>query len=175
MKELTNKKGFSLLELLLVVAIGAVLLLAGLAIYRNVTSNTNVNEANRLLNVIKQEVQRLYQGEGEYGTTTLNDVLINAEVVPSSALSGTNVRHPFNGTVTVTGNNETFTVLYEEVPQSACLTLGQAYGLNDPDFDGLIVDNTDPDADSNGEITVAELDTVCQRAGGAPDMTWSFF
>jgi prepilin-type N-terminal cleavage/methylation domain-containing protein len=174
MKKL-NRSGFSLLELLLVVAVGAILLLAGLAVYRNVTNNTNVNEAARLLNIIKQETQRLYQGEGEYGTTGLNAILRNAEVIPASALNGTQIRHPFNATVVVTGTDDTFTVLFNNIPQSACLTLGQAYSINDPDFEGVTIQEQDPDSNGDGEISVAELNSSCARGNAIPDIIWTFF
>lgn len=168
MKKMYNRSGFSLLELLLVVAVGAILLLAGLAIYRNVTNNTNLNESARLLNVIKQETQRLFQGEGEYGDAELNDILINAEVIPSSALNGDEIRHPYNSTVTVTGTDDTFTVLFTDVPQSACLSLGQAYSINDPDFVQLEMGEDVLD----GEVTVIDLDNSCSDD---IEMTWTFF
>lgn len=164
-----KEQGFSLLELLLVVAVGAVLLLAGLAVYRNVTNNTNMNEAARLLNVIKQETQRLFQGEGEYGTASLNTILTNAEVIPSSALQGTNIRHAFNGNVTITGDTDTFTVRFANVPRSACISLGQAYSINDPDFVSVQVRNTT----ITDEITVTALNTACDRDN--QNMTWTFF
>lgn len=172
----TNKKdGFSLLELLLVVAVGAILLLAGLAVYRNVINNTNTNEAARLLNIIKQETQRLYQGEGEYGSGNLNTILRNAEVIPASALNGTEIRHPFNATVTVTGTDDTFTVLFRDIPQSACLSLGTAYSINDPDFEGLTLQGSDADSNGDGEISISELNSNCARGGGTPNMVWTFF
>jgi len=164
-----KQKGFSLLELLLVVAVGAILLLAGLAIYRNVTNNANVNEATRLLNVIKQETQRLYQGEGEYGTDELNDTLITADVIPSSALSGTTIRHPYNDDVTVDGATNTFTVQFDNIPTSACISLGQSYNEDDPDFVSLNIAG-----DDIADNTVAELDDACTDSDEV-NMIWTFF
>jgi prepilin-type N-terminal cleavage/methylation domain-containing protein len=169
MKLMKKKHGFSLLELLLVVAVGAVLLLAGLAVYRNVTQNANVNEAMRLLNVIKQETQRLFQGEGEYGTADLNSLLQNANVIPSSALNGTEIRHPFNDTVTVTGVDDTFTILFRNVPRAACISLGQSYNGDDPDFVQLEIRTTT----ITGDVSVTDLDTACNR--DVQNMTWTFF
>lgn len=174
-KTKTKQSGFSLLELLLVVAVGAILLLAGLAVYRNVTNNTNANEAARLLNIIKQETQRLYQGEGQYGTGSLNAVLRNAEVIPASALNDNQVRHPYNGTVGINGDDDTFTVLFNNIPQSACMSLGTAYSINDPDFEGLTIQGQNADRDGDGEISIAELNTQCARGSGVPDMIWTFF
>lgn len=170
MNKYKNKAGFSLLELLLVVAVGAILLLSGLAIYRNVTNNTNINEATRLLSVIKQETQRLFQGEGEYGSASIEDVLINAEVIPSSALRGTDkIMSPFNARIRVNGDDATFTVEFKSVPRSACISLGQAYSINDPDFVKVEIGNTELD----GEVGVVDLNTACNT--DTKNMTWTFF
>ena len=48
-----TQSGFSLLELLLVVGVGALLLLAGLATYRLVSEGNNVNAATQMLNTLK--------------------------------------------------------------------------------------------------------------------------
>ena len=170
-----KEQGFSLLELLLVVAVGAILLLAGLAVYRNVTNNTNVNEAARLLNIIKQETQRLFQGEGEYGTADLRAILRNAEVIPASALNGTQIRHPFNAQVRIDGDDDTFTIEFRDVPQSACMSLGQAYSINDPDFEGLTIQGNTADTNGDGEISVTELNGRCDDGNAIPDMVWTFF
>ncbi len=168
-----NNKGFSLLELLLVVAVGAVLLLSGLAVYQNVTNNSKINDSTRLLNVLKQETQRLFQGEGTYPSgTDLTPILINADVVPSSNVRGTDITHPFNGNVTLEGAGGTFTMTYAGMPKAACVKLGQLYGMSDPDFENLAVGTTDADTDDDGIIEVTELDTACDDEN---DMVWTFF
>jgi len=88
-----TQKGFSLLELLLVVAVGAILILAGLAIYRNITANTSVNDTSRMVNVLKQEVQRIYQGEASYAALD-NDLLVDTQVVPDVSIDGNDVNVP---------------------------------------------------------------------------------
>jgi prepilin-type N-terminal cleavage/methylation domain-containing protein len=167
-----NNKGFSLLELLLVVAVGAVLLLSGLAVYQNVTNNTKINDGTRLLNVLKQETQRLFQGEGVYTAQNLTPILINADVVPSSNVRGTEISHPFNGTVTVTGATGTFTIQYAGIPKAACVKLGQLYSLSDPDFDNLTIGTTEVEAGDDGVIGVIDLDGSCDATN---DMIWTFF
>ena len=164
------QKGFSLLELLLVVAVGAILILAGLAIYRNVTSQTQVNEASRLLNVLKQETQKLYQGEGTYDAagTNLNEVLINANAVPSANVTGANtINSPFDQAVNVESAGTTFTITYEAVPQGACINMGRLYTANDPDFQQVVIDGTPLTAP-----TVAEVNNNCSDTGS--DMVWTF-
>lgn len=173
----STQKGFSLLELLLVVAVGAILLLAGLAVYRNVTDNSKVNESIRLLNVTKQETQRLFQGEGSYPAEVLNSVLINANAFPSSSLVGAGganpqVRHPYNGDVTVTGNVRTFTIRFAGVPTASCIKIGQGFTANDPDFNSLVIGSGNADSNGDGIYSANELDNAC---GDDPDMVWEFF
>ena len=167
-----NQKGFSLLELLLVVAVGAILLLAGLAVYRNVTDNSAVTESIRLLNVTKQETQRLFQGEGNYPAQVLNPVLITAKAFPSSALNGNQVRTPFNGNVTVTGQGRTFTVTFAAVPESSCIKIGQSFAAEDSDFVSLRVRGTALNAGADGVFGALELENACN---GDSDMVWQFY
>lgn len=161
-----TQKGFSLLELLLVVAVGAILILAGLAIYRNITNNTQINEASRLLNVLKQETQRIYQGESTYGVATdIEPILINAEAVPAKYVQGANIISPFNEGVNVVGDTDNFTIELENVTQAACIKLGLEYSDNDPDFELLSIGGADT------ATTVIAVDAACEDD---VEMVWTF-
>jgi prepilin-type N-terminal cleavage/methylation domain-containing protein len=165
-----NMKGFSLLELLLVVAVGAILILAGLAIYRNVTSQSQVNEASRLINVLKQETQKIWQGQATYGPTSsdLNAVLINANAVPNSYIIGTTINSPFDTAVNVISQGNTFDVVITDVPRGPCINLGTLYNANDPDFAQVDIGGTAITAP-----TVGNVNTACSNS--PPNtMTWSF-
>lgn len=168
----SKSRGFSLLELLLVVAVGAILLLAGLAVYRNVTDNSKVNESIRLLNVTKQETQKLFQGEGNYPAQSLNSVLTAARAFPTSALNGTQVRHPYNGDVTVTGVGRTFTIEFDAMPESACIKIGQSFAAEDADFVRLSIRGNPLDAGADGVFGALELQNACD---GDSVMEWEFF
>jgi prepilin-type N-terminal cleavage/methylation domain-containing protein len=163
-----KQKGFSLLELLLVVAVGAILILAGLAIYRNVTNQTEINESSRLLNVIKQETQKIFAGESTYPANIV-PILINADAVPGSAVNGTALVNPYGGAITViqnAGNNAQFNIVFNAVPQSACISLGTMYTNNEPDFVNLRIN-----AIATVAPTVAAVNTACAAANV---MTWTF-
>ena len=165
-----KNNGFSLLELLLVVAVGAILILAGLAIYRNITNNTQNNEAVRLLNVIKQEVVKVYQGQSSYGTADLEPLSVNMDAIPAANLDGSNIVTPFaSGTaaVSVMGANETFEVTFGDVPQDACIRLFTSYTSDDKDFSGLSAGG----AIAMADLTPAQANATC---GDTTDMTWSF-
>jgi prepilin-type N-terminal cleavage/methylation domain-containing protein len=170
--KIKQSKGFSLLELLLVVAVGAILLLAGLAVYRNVTDNSKVNESLRILNVTKQETQKLFQGEGNYPAQALNDVLVDSNAFPTSALNGNQPRHPYNGDITVTGIGRTFSILFADVPEASCIKIGQAFAAEDADFVSLQIGGNTLDAGVDGVFGALELQNACD---GDIDMRWEFF
>lgn len=179
-QDLKNEKGFSLLELLLVVAVGAVLILAGLAAYRLVTENNNVNDSIRLLNTLKQQIQRAYQSEGTYNGD-IDATLKDLRAYPAGTLqAGGQARHPFGGRVTYAANSSTFSIIFGNIERSACIQLGQLYNSStDSDFVSLDINgNGNPDAngDANGIIDLSELQSDCPaaNAGGVP-MTWTFY
>lgn len=177
-----TEKGFSLLELLLVVAVGAVLLLAGLGTYRLVTQNNNINDAIRILNVLKQQTQRAYQGDGQYpGSSTapegLEETLIDLNAFPAGVLAGTTPRHPFGGVIEIDGRGETFTITLTNIDQSTCISIGQAFSTaSDPDFVGLDIGSTDIGG-TDGIVTIAELTATgaCPTSPGRATMTWEFY
>ena len=175
MTKLQNKtsKGFSLLELLLVVAVGAILILAGLAIYRNITNSTETNEAVRLLTVIKQEIIRAYQGQTDYGNgVNLEPILINMDAIPASNLEGAQVVTPFVSgiqSVVVTGLNETFRVTFSDVPQDACIRLFTAFTADDKEFASFRMGSTVITA-----ISPAQANISCSATATQNDMSWDF-
>jgi prepilin-type N-terminal cleavage/methylation domain-containing protein len=174
-----NEKGFSLLELLLVVAVGAVLILAGLAAYRLVSENNNVNEAARLINTLKQQVQRAYQSEGEYNGD-IQAILTDLRAFPAGVLNAAGeAQHPFGDDIEFVANGNSFDITFENIGRSACLQIGQLFNENsDSDFVGLTVDGADADAGDtdDGTISIADLQAVCPASdAGGLDMTWTFF
>lgn len=159
-----RQAGFTLLELLLVVGVGALLLIGGIATYRLVTEGNKVTDSTRLLLQIKQEAQTLYQNQADYSGLD-ETVLQGLGVIPDSQ------RHPFNGDITVAssgGADETFDVTYAGIPDSACVKMGRA--ITDPDdVAGLDVGGTAVDIE--GGNLIADLVAACD--GGA-DITWTF-
>lgn len=174
-QKLRSNKGFSLLELLLVVAVGAILLLAGLAVYRNVTENSRVNESVRLLNVTKQETQRLLQGEGSYpagSSGNLNSLLIDANAIPSDRLVGGTIRTPYNGDVNITGNSRTFTISFAEVPEAACIKIGIIRAECLSYFVRMTIGGTEPAIGDNATYTALGLQNRCTNTN---EMVWEFY
>lgn len=133
-----NKKGFSLVELLLVLGVLAVLLVAAFVVYPRVRDANRANTEVSNLTAIKASINNLYASKGgDYkGLTTA--VANQARVFPSSMNSGTYtgaaVNSSWGGAVkaeVTTAETTTdgaaipagraFTVTYESVPEGVCL------------------------------------------------------
>lgn len=169
----TNESGFSLLELLLVVGVGALLLLGGLGVYRLVTQGNTINDATRFLTTLKNETQITFQNQALYEGGTGGDmtaILIAAGAVPSANVAGTVINDPWGNAVTVTANGNQFDVGLTGVSEDACLSLGALFnGNSDADFAGVLIGtSTTPLLDT----TIANLVDECDAN---VDMTFSFF
>ena len=179
----TQSAGFSLLELLLVVAVGAILILAGLGAYRLVSEGSNTNRATQQLNTLKQQTQQAFAGQGAYGTATLTSLvatLDNMKALPSDmAVSGTTIRNAFGTATTITtgataATLNTFIVTFPAVPVSSCIKLGQLFTPgNANDLARLAIGATNIDRGAAATAyTLAAITTACGTA--ATNMAWTF-
>lgn len=160
-----KQAGFSLLELLLVVGVGAVLILAGLSAYKLVSDNNAANQGVRQLQTLKSQVQQAFQGEPNYGSTgsTLVTILNNMRMLPPDMpLSGTNLRNGFGGTTTVTvdsSDNTLFNITFNNVSASACARMGVAYSSNNTaDFAGVSINGSSSELQPDVPFVAAECD-----------------
>lgn len=176
-----KEKGFSLLELLLVVGVGALLLLAGIGTYQLVTSGSTANEAIRLIATVKQQTQRAFQGQGTYGATAGTDVvptLVAMEAFPSGVLNAASTPiDPWGGTIAVASagtGGPNFSITYPAVPTASCIQIGTAFTERDTDFVSLAVNATPVVFNVASPVTTAGLTAACGAAAAVP-MVWTFF
>lgn len=167
-----NEKGFSLLELLLVVGVGALLLLAGIGTYQLVTSGSTANDAVRLLATIKQQAQRAYQGQAAYDPNML-PTLVAMQAFPSGVVDqATGVASdPWGGAITVgaAAPATNFTITYPAVPSASCIQIGTAFTEADTDFVSLTIGGA-----AVLPVTTANVVAAC-GVGATPAMAWTFF
>ncbi len=170
------EKGFSLLELLLVIGVGALLLMAGIATYRLVMQGNNVNDAIRTLTTIKQQTQRAFQGQPSYGTSDLVPTLVAMNAFPAGVLDENNIPiHPWGGQIQIAGATQNFTVTFLQVPSDSCIQLATTFNTNDTDFFSLDANGTLFNrGDAMDPVTVT---SACAPGGasGPVDMVWTFF
>jgi len=173
-----NTAGFSLLELLLVVAVGAVLILAGLGAYRLVSENNNTNQAARLLTTLKQQIQQAYQGQSTYGATSILDDLVTLHALPSDIAttgSGDTMtgKGPF-GTISILGAGNSFSMTFNDVPKGACVRLAQQFTpQNSNDFVSLKIAGT-TFTQTSTNMTQTQFMSSCVDTAATNDMVWTF-
>lgn len=129
----TNKKGFSLIEIILVVAIGLVLIIAAFVMYPKIQSNQRAINESKNVGVIKAGVRALYKGKATY-TGLTNTILVEAGAIPdnmtvkgdtskiiSSYGSPMRIYASDYGTSKAVGS--TFTIIYMNITNDDCAKL----------------------------------------------------
>ncbi|EIC2930321.1 prepilin-type N-terminal cleavage/methylation domain-containing protein, partial [Salmonella enterica] len=127
-----SKKGFSLLELLLVLGIIAALVVAAFIVYPKVQASQRAQAESNNIATIQAGVKALYTSASSF-TGLTNTVAVQAKIFPDNMLSGTgNAAKPINtfkGNVTLaaaaTGPSSaagsSFTITYDNVPAAECV------------------------------------------------------
>ena len=134
-----SKKGFSLLELLLVLGIIAALVVAAFIVYPKVQASQRAQAESNNITTIQAGVKALYTSASSF-TGLTNTVAVQAKIFPNNMLSGTgNTAKPINafkGNVTLvaaaTGPSSaagsSFTITY--VPAAECVKIATAAAGN---------------------------------------------
>jgi prepilin-type N-terminal cleavage/methylation domain-containing protein len=121
---MTRQAGMTLIEIIVVLAIGALIIGGALSLYSNASSSQASNQLNSDLTAIRASVKSLYSTQGGFSTASLNSVLINAKKVPTTmSVSGPTINHTLNGTLTVTGATNNFTMAVTNIETDVCVAL----------------------------------------------------
>lgn len=128
MKILRNKKGFTLVEILLVVGFIALASIGIYAVYNKVNTSYKAQKTFTQMRVMWSGVENLF------GNTTStwglnNTVLINAKIAPEDMVdTATNTLvNPFGGSVRVLSTaGKGFAFVYLGIPGDACVKIGAA-------------------------------------------------
>ena len=140
-KNIKSKKGFSLLELLLVLGIIAALVVAAFIVYPKVQASQRSQAESNNIVTIQAGVKALYTSASSF-TGLNNSVAVQAKIFPDNMLSGSgNSATPINafkGAVTLgvanTGPSSaagsSFTITYDNVPAAECTKIMTATAGN---------------------------------------------
>lgn len=175
MKNNKNKKGFTLVEILLVVGFIA---LAGIGIYtvfgKTNTSNKALQES-RNINVIKAGIKNIYGGSQGYGGLS-NSVLNNTRTTPDSmrqvpySSPDSTITNMFGGSVLVvptvlggSGLNNGFRIAYSQVPGDVCSKL---VTMVDKNVEQITVNGVIVKAYGSGRLNLPSLATNCAADTG---------
>ena len=142
MKKFKRKRGFSLLEILLVLGIISGAIILALIIYPKITGANNVKTEVSNAGLIKSGVQSLYASSSNPPSNpNMNSMLIKADLIPDNMVQGTaNIQNVWSGDVfvgTTTINSKTaFAIQYNHVPAAECIKMVTSASTG---FDKIVV------------------------------------
>lgn len=129
-----SKKGFSLLEILLVLGIIASLIVAAFIVYPKIQSSQRAEMEAKNISTIISGVRSLYAGKQNFIGLN-NTVAINADIIPVSMLpdktSSSTIVNQFKGNVRLYVSNfgiggvpnSSFTLIYSDIPAEECIKI----------------------------------------------------
>ncbi|HFG6584696.1 TPA: type 4 pilus major pilin, partial [Salmonella enterica subsp. enterica serovar Agona] len=170
-KNKKSKKGFSLLELLLVLGIIAALVVAAFIVYPKVQASQRAQAESNNIATIQAGVKALYTSASSF-TGLNNSVAVQAKIFPDNMLSGSGSAakpiNAFKGNVVVasadTGpsaaTGSSFTITYENVPAAECTKIITAAAGNF--YIAQVGDATVKEA--GGTLNVAATAAACSDA-----------
>lgn len=174
-KNKKSKKGFSLLELLLVLGIIAALVVAAFIVYPKVQASQRAQAESNNIATIQAGVKALYTSASSF-TGLNNSVAVQAKIFPDNMLSGSGSAakpiNAFKGNVVVASANtgpsaaqgSSFTITYSNVPAAECTKIITAAAGN---FYTAGV-GTAGNVKAAGEVLdVAKTATQCQSGGNS--------
>lgn len=174
-KNRKSKKGFSLLELLLVLGIIAALVVAAFIVYPKVQASQRAQAESNNIATIQAGVKALYTSASSF-TGLTNSVAVQAKIFPDNMLSGSGTAatpiNAFKGTVTLasasTGPSTTagssFTITYANVPAAECTKIITAAAGNFYDAGVGTAGNVKA---AGGVLDIAKATAQCQTGGNS--------
>lgn len=170
-----GKKGFTLVEILLVVGFIALAGIGIYTVYNKVNMSNNASNESRNINLIKAGVKNIYGSSQGYAGLT-NSVLNDARATPDSmraipyTAGATAITNSFGGAVTVlpvtlggAGLNNGFQITYPQVPGAICSRL---VTMLDKNIEQITVAGTVVKPYGTGNLNVVSLATQCATDTG---------
>lgn len=186
-----KKKGFSLLELLLGLAIVASLAAAAFIIYPKISTGQKVKQEANNIGQLKTQINAIYNSTSSNipKRTGLNSLIIKAGLAPDNMVSGTSLKNAWGGDVYVgtydIANATAFAIQYNHVPPEACakLIMQTARGFEQVvvgaevsgDAGGIIMNGSNRSVifginklgDGETELNIANAISACNMASNA--------
>ena len=176
-KNKKSKKGFSLLELLLVLGIIAALVVAAFIVYPKVQASQRAQAESNNIATIQAGVKALFTSASSF-TGLTNSVAVQAKIFPDNMLSGSGSAakpiNAFKGNVTLAADKtgpsgadgSSFTIIYSNVPAAECTKIITAVAGN---FYAAGVGNVgNGNVKTAGEVLdVAKTAMLCQNGGNS--------
>ena len=136
-----NQLGFNLIEAAIVLGIVGLVIGGVFAAWGAVTSQQRVHKASDQTTAIVSQIRSAYASRSTFDSTDQDEdkftaALVAANLIPIEFMSGTDVKNPWNGKVTVLPDTNGMTIKYTNVNKPDCLKLASAI-LNNAKTQGL--------------------------------------
>ncbi|WP_028491634.1 type 4 pilus major pilin [Thioalkalivibrio sp. ALE19] len=161
-------RGFTLVEMLIVLAIGASVLFGVFLTVSAVQNQQAANEASENLNLFAAEIQTLFRGQSDFSDIS-NTVLLDAGIVPGPMEQGGEIVTAWNDDVVVdhtdltgtSGTDNAFEIKYP-LPEAACTNVIQA--VEGAFAEVRVGGSTIKDA-NNREMDIPTMASECSSGG----------
>lgn len=160
-----NQQGFTMIELMIVLALAAIATVIGISLYNSNSAQTEIEREVRNMNSLVPLIKQTFMtAQGSYDGLS-NTVMLNSKSFPQGMRvpgNDTLIRHSWNNDgveldpVNFFGTaNDSFTITYKSVPAQACQDLmSRIYRFfEEVEVGGTVVSN------------VGEISTACGRTG----------
>lgn len=165
----SRKRGADMTNALLWAAFAIVVLISILGMYQVVQLNSNKTNATRTMSTVSNEARTLYRNATDFGTTNLNNTLVQAGAVTNDAIGGTDAARlitlPYGTSVVFTGAGQNFTATMT-FPENSRGARALCTFLTSGDKDALI------NGPLGSDYSLPEA-TTCATAGGDVVATYS--
>lgn len=150
MKTLNNlrKRGFTLMETVLVIAVGLGLLIGGIVFYQQANASSTVTDKTRAAVGVSSEVLSQYRTQASFGTEDITTSVKNASSIPDGV---------WNHVGTVTGAGQSFTLTLPNLDSRVCQRIadsGAQLGANATATCNAAAGTGNPVAGSTNMVTV---------------------
>ena len=182
-KAYARERGATLIEAVLFTVIALGLMAGGIAFFQQASVSARANETVRAIASLQSQVRALHRTQSGFGTSSMTDLLIKSNAVPSSMRSdsdsdGTDdsIVNAFGGAVTVTGAGQQFTAAFASLPVEVCSRITAFDSSGNGVVGSGIASLSDGTAtDSNG-LSASEAATFCAKnaSSGEVTITWTF-
>lgn len=127
-RNMKKQAGVTLMELLAGLAVMAVIVAGALSLYTGASSSQLSTQMTQDMVALRAAVKQMYNGQGNYGTANMNNILVTSKRVPTTITVDTTttpntLTHKGNGTINVAGNTNTYTITATNIEPDVCVPL----------------------------------------------------
>lgn len=124
MKKFSRMAGVTLLEVMLVLAVAAMIIVMSIRYYQSATTNQQVNGALSLLQAVQANMDALAQGTGSYSDVSITDM--------QSLMPNRSFRLPWGEDISVVAQGPTgYRVTIPNMPVAVCLQVNARLAANE--------------------------------------------